>query len=141
MKQIVYVSVAAPTLDRPGVEDILAVSRRNNAASGVTGLLCLLNSSFLQILEGPEEAVDETFARIGEDPRHESVLVLLERAIEGRDFAGWKMGFRAPAPGDAGTAEAFDLTWQALNDALPADGARQLLFAARSFYKINSPAA
>jgi len=141
MKQVLYVSVAAPSLDRAGIAGILEASRRNNARVGVTGLLCLLNGSFLQILEGPVEAVDETYARIAVDRRHGSMLVLLERDITERDFPDWKMGFRDPDPACGMAADAFELTTRAFEDALPEGGASRLLFAARSFYRINAPGA
>ena len=75
------------------VESILAVSRRNNARVGVTGALIFNRSTFGQVLEGPEEAVDETYARIEADPRHRDVEVLDLRSVEERGFGDWSMGF------------------------------------------------
>lgn len=43
LKYLVYTSVAAPDLDDGDMEAILAVARRHNAATDVTGLLLLLS--------------------------------------------------------------------------------------------------
>ena len=75
------------------VEGILAISRRNNAGVGVTGALIFNRTTFGQVLEGPEAAVEETFARIEADPRHRDVEVLDLRTVETRAFGDWSMGF------------------------------------------------
>ena len=75
------------------VEGILAVSRRNNARVGVTGALIFNRSTFGQVLEGPEAAVEETYVRIEADPRHRDVEVLDLRSVEERAFGDWSMGF------------------------------------------------
>ena len=92
--RITYVSRARAGLDAAReVEGILAASRRNNARAGVTGALIFNRSTFGQVLEGPETAVEATYARIEADPRHHDVEVLDLRPVEGRAFADWSMGF------------------------------------------------
>ncbi len=93
MLQLVYISSAK---GKPDVNDILAVSRRNNARDGVTGLLYADGVRFLQALEGPEDKVLAAFARIEKDPRHRAVVVLSRRTVEVREFGPWQMAHRAP---------------------------------------------
>ena len=94
--RIVYVSRSALG-DAEGVEraigGILDVSRRNNGACGVTGALIFNRGTFGQILEGPEDAVEETFTRIEGDPRHHDVEVLDLKRVSERAFGDWSMGF------------------------------------------------
>ena len=52
MKRITYVSRAVGPLTQATLDDISAVSARNNARSQVTGILLLAGEFFLQILEG-----------------------------------------------------------------------------------------
>ena len=46
---------------------------------------------FLQILEGPADAVRQTFRRIESDQRHADIFILEETDIEARDFPEWSM--------------------------------------------------
>ncbi len=74
------------------LDPILAISRRNNAAAGVTGLLCHVDGSFLQFLEGEDGAVRATFDRIAVDPRHRDIVKVYDATIQTRAFGDWSMG-------------------------------------------------
>ena len=92
MISLAYFSSAA---DEPGARDldaILAISRRNNVAAGVTGLLCHHDGSFLQFLEGEEASVRATFDRIARDRRHRDILKVREASVVSRAFPDWSMG-------------------------------------------------
>ena len=69
--RLVYASRAKATLTPAQFDDILAVSRRNNPANGITGVLCTNTFIFLQMLEGGRKEVSETTTRIASDPRHQ----------------------------------------------------------------------
>ncbi|WP_148575254.1 BLUF domain-containing protein [Nocardioides caldifontis] len=94
MHSLVYVSSATELLDRDELEQFLAVSRRNNAAAGITGMLLYKDGNLMQVLEGEEPAVRETYARIALDARHRGLLVLLEDTVDQRQFEDWTMAFR-----------------------------------------------
>jgi hypothetical protein len=97
--QLIYVSRAAvPATD---LAAILATSQPRNAASGITGYLLAGPRWFVQVLEGDEAAVSETYARIGADPRHAELSLIGTRAIRRRSFPRWSMGGRTIGP-DAG---------------------------------------
>lgn len=99
MLQLVYVSSA---VGRPNIADILTTSRRNNARAGLTGLLYGDDQRFMQVLEGPDDAVEAAYTRIKADPRHCAAVILSRRTIEQREFGPWEMAARAP--GEEGEA-------------------------------------
>lgn len=93
--RLVYCSRAALSGPRPveaELERILAVSRRNNARDGLTGALLFTEGSFAQVLEGPLDAIERAFERIGRDPRHGAVTVLQFAKQAERCFPAWSMG-------------------------------------------------
>lgn len=93
MHRILYISTARAPLSDGQMDEILATSRRNNRRVDVTGCLVVGGRRFLQVLEGPREAVEQTFVRISADPRHFAVVKLNDKPIEARSFARWAMGF------------------------------------------------
>ncbi len=93
MIQLCYISTARPQVTWASVDEILAVSRRNNRCANVTGLLLFNGKRFLQLLEGPEQHVVATYQRIALDPRHFAVVKLSERMIDAREFGDWDMSF------------------------------------------------
>ena len=61
MLQLVYISTSrAPLISDDLLNSVLTVSRRNNAAAGISGLLVAGGRRFLQALEGPRDAVEAT---------------------------------------------------------------------------------
>ena len=95
MLQIVYISTARRPFSEAELQSVLAISRRNNEAAGITGLLISGGRRFLQALEGPEEAVAAAFDRIKADQRHFAVVALSMKHVETREFGNWAMGFEA----------------------------------------------
>jgi len=90
--QCVYVSAAAPNFGEDALTSILEKSREKNLIAGITGMLVFAEGSFLQILEGPSDAVAAIFSRIEQDRRHNRVMRLLHGPIEQRAFGDWTMG-------------------------------------------------
>jgi hypothetical protein len=90
---ILYASTARRLYTDADLTALLATARRNNAQHDITGMLLYGGGSFLQVLEGPEAAVRERFARIAADRAHKNVDVLLENVVEARLFGEWSMGF------------------------------------------------
>jgi hypothetical protein len=95
MLQIVYISTARHRFSKAELEEVLLKSRLNNGRAGVTGLLVAGGNRFLQVLEGPQEAVAATYDRIKADDRHFAVVPLSMKKIEGREFGTWSMGYEA----------------------------------------------
>lgn len=74
------------------LRDIVEVSQRNNARDDISGALIFDNEWFLQILEGPQEAIERTYNRIQKDPRHTTVTLVEKRPLAARLFPEWGMG-------------------------------------------------
>jgi hypothetical protein len=94
MYQLVYVSSAVRQFTDDELTDLIRVSRANNAHWGITGMMLYSGGNFIQALEGPEAAVRALETRIGQDPRHRGMIVLLDGPIAARQFPEWTMGFR-----------------------------------------------
>lgn len=91
LARLKYVSRFSRPLSSRDVESIVAVAQERNAPLGVTGVLLAYGEVFMQILEGPPEAVASTFARIERDPRHRDVVVLRRDEVARALFGGWSM--------------------------------------------------
>lgn len=95
MQQLVYISTSrALAMDDLLLDPILTVSRRNNEAAGISGLLLAGGRRFLQALEGPEDDVQATYARIKADPRHFAFVELANRRVDAPEFGSWAMAYR-----------------------------------------------
>lgn len=100
--QLIYVSSSPdPQVSPIELERILQSAVRHNLAQGITGMLLYANGTFIQVLEGEEAAVDETFARVERDPRHTGVFVIDRAPIRDRAFGQWSMGFKRLGQADA----------------------------------------
>ena len=141
MRQLVYVSAAARVLSAEDLEQILYASRHNNPASDVTGMLLHIDSGFLQILEGPEEGVEEIYRRIAQDRRHKSLSVLSDQSVQERLFSEWSMGFDRPEPEAEADESVFAITRDAIGGKLPDEKAPILARLIANFYTVNNPAA
>jgi hypothetical protein len=89
--QLTYISTAVAGLTDREIENILAISRRNNARDGITGLLVHDDIRFLQALEGEQVVVEAAFRRIKADPRHRAAVMLSEREVAAKQFGAWSM--------------------------------------------------
>ena len=104
MIRLLYISTARQRISPEVLADILRTSRRNNPPVGVSGLLIVGGKRFLQALEGPDDAVLATYARISRDPRHFAVVQLAHDHITERQFPHWAMGAQAgTTPGQDAT--------------------------------------
>ncbi len=94
MISIAYTSSAAVPFSEGDLLELLTLSRENNAAKGITGLLLYKEGKFLQVLEGDERPVRDLLSRIEKDTRHCQVEELRWEVIKERRFPDWSMGFR-----------------------------------------------
>lgn len=91
MISLVYVSAATQKFDTGDLQELLVVSRRNNAQVGVTGALAYVDGNFMQVLEGEAGDVDPLFDRISRDPRHRLVRMMVRLPLAERSFPSWNM--------------------------------------------------
>lgn len=90
---LTYVSVASRKMTHQDILDILEVSRENNSAHNITGMLLYRDNYFIQALEGDESDVMPLYRKIEQDDRHRHVLLVSTEQISERSFADWSMGF------------------------------------------------
>lgn len=102
---LTYVSSATELLTVPQLLDLLADIRPTNESLGLSGLLLYSDGNIIQVLEGPQGAVESTFAAILDDPRHKDVILMLREPIEERAFPDWSMGFRNVSQADVERVE------------------------------------
>ncbi len=91
--QLLYTSTATVPFWPDDLFALVEKSRRNNSARAITGMLLFNAGRFLQLLEGPEAAVQERFHIVEGDPRHAGITILSKELREEREFPGWTMGF------------------------------------------------
>lgn len=89
-----YVSQARMPLTEAALTELLVQSRENNRRTGITGLLICCGSSFFQVVEGTESALDSLYSKLLDDNRHYDVRRLMYRPIDTRIFDSWAMAFR-----------------------------------------------
>jgi hypothetical protein len=94
MFHLIYMSTARASFSVDDLKALLEVSRRNNTAAGITGLLLYKDGHFLQVLEGERADVERVFAKILLDPRHNQVIEFFRETILEREFGDWSMAFR-----------------------------------------------
>ncbi|BDT68181.1 hypothetical protein os1_23630 [Comamonadaceae bacterium OS-1] len=93
---LVYVSSAHQPLGEPELEQLLHKARDRNQQNALTGVLLYNGGNFMQYLEGPSQALQETYRRIACDPLHHNVIELLLEPIAERSYSRWDMGLARP---------------------------------------------
>ncbi len=91
--ELSYVSKASYEMDALTLLPILKDSLRWNFDHQITGVLYYEDGYFGQIIEGPENFIQETFEKISKDPKHSVKRILEKRKIEDRLFPNWSMQF------------------------------------------------
>ena len=87
------------TVDEETLIAILSVSQRWNVAHHLTGALAYGEGQFVQVLEGPREALLATMAKIQADPRHHSIDLIGPTITPTRNFPDWSMARLSVEPG------------------------------------------
>lgn len=95
MKTLIYSSISPTAPDAATVLSILAIARHANPVHGIRGVLLVADRMYMQVLEGPVEAVDRLLGNIQRDPRHACVVPWLieERPDRTPMFEDWSMAF------------------------------------------------
>ena len=92
LHNLVYCSRAAPGMDAPAIDKIIATAKHHNPRFGITGLLVFGGGIFFQWLEGPRDNITSLMQIITADPRHSSVVLISEEnEVRDRLFPDWDM--------------------------------------------------
>ena len=109
---LVYTSVSTHEMSNDDLKDLLKKSRAKNEKLNITGMLLYLDPFFIQILEGEEAVVNESFNMIKQDSRHHKVSLIYRKPIEERSFSDWTMGFNKVSNEDLEAIESFSDFWE-----------------------------
>ncbi|MDP9076544.1 MAG: BLUF domain-containing protein [Bacteroidota bacterium] len=92
---ILYLSAGTTWFTEDELTRLLAISTHNNSRNGITGLLLYADGNFIQLLEGEQGVVLETYKRISLDQRHGGITEIASGPLAGRNFPEWTMGFKS----------------------------------------------
>ena len=90
LTQIIYSSKPFG-FDASVLDDILTVSRARNSRDDITGTLICRADMYLQLIEGPEAALQAAYTRISADDRHLEIDCLISHPVTDRLFPKWAM--------------------------------------------------
>jgi len=107
MYYLIYISTAVKLMSQDDLADILTKSRANNIAKKVTGILLYSQGTFIQALEGDEEAVMETYHKIEKDGNHKNLVIIITGTSKQRVFADWSMAFISVDPNKMDELEGY----------------------------------
>ena len=93
LRRFAYVSYPSPDLAATEVSRIIQVSRVNNAARGLTGVLVYTGTDFAQLIEGRHDDVETLWRKIVADKRHHDAVAFLDEPAERAWFETWRMGY------------------------------------------------
>ncbi len=102
MHRLVYFSNVNLELNRFAIEAMVEKSAARNRPLQISGALHCNGFNFLQILEGPHQALTPLYLRIRKDPRHCGVVKLFHERISTRSYPDWGMRLFCAAPKGAG---------------------------------------
>lgn len=106
---LLYMSQATRAMSPAEIDRLLQGARERNRLRGITGALLYYDGRFVQVLEGEAAAVEQCFALIQTDPRHEQVTALHRGPIEAAGFPEWSMRYVSlDGPGDRAVAAFLD---------------------------------
>ena len=92
LRRIIYTSQASKPLSKRGLLDMLHESRAFNSIDNISGVLMHRKGTFIQVIEGNPEDVEDLFTRIQRDSRHKEVKIILDSSVDSRHFSNWAMG-------------------------------------------------
>ncbi len=93
IRTIIYISNAVKLFEEKQLIRLFYQSAHNNISNNITGILLYNEGTFIQILEGKEEALNKLFKTIHRDRRHNNITKILDRRIGKRLFKNYRSGF------------------------------------------------
>ncbi len=131
--RLLYVSTADPEMKPSALEQIISTAQRRNAALEITGLLVYTGSHFMQLLEGPKDAVEAVFDMICQDPRHSAIARLIAEPAPARSCPEWSMALQVIDAANDGPGHVFTVSNETLASFLPESMAADLRVLFQSF--------
>ena len=94
MIHLIYISSATSWPSEDALIELLEQARARNLKQNITGMLLYNNATYMQVLEGLEDDVNDIYNSILKDPRNTGNVVLRKEKISKRNFPNWSMGFK-----------------------------------------------
>jgi hypothetical protein len=94
MHHLIYLSQATRPLSAKALTCLLDEARQANERQHLTGALVYGNKRFIQLLEGEPVVLEQAYARITRDPRHQHLYKVADYPIAARRFAEWPLAFQ-----------------------------------------------
>jgi len=91
--RITYISEESAPFSVSALLELLQQCHLNNPRQGLTGLLIYGNGTFLQSIEGEDEAVKALVEKISKDQRHRGFRMLRKEMATERLYGDWSMRF------------------------------------------------
>lgn len=91
LNQLIYISQATRKMSSEDLMSIQKIAKTNNETMDVTGSLFYNGGWFLQVLEGPIEALNTLYKKIEKDPRHKNSRIIHSEPAKFRTFTRWSM--------------------------------------------------
>ena len=93
IKSLLYISSPSQYLNNQEIHGILEHAQVKNSENNITGFLLYNNNLFVQLLEGLDTVIMETYERISNDLRLSHLIVLSNAISDNRGFDGYYSGF------------------------------------------------
>lgn len=91
---LLYWGVESRKMDDAEMELLLEQARGRNQSLGITGSLFYCEGTYIQLLEGPEDAVRQVYASIAKDVRLAACKLVMHGNVRQRYFADWGMHYQ-----------------------------------------------
>ncbi|NNE31742.1 MAG: BLUF domain-containing protein [Winogradskyella sp.] len=88
---VIYQSKADEKFSSKEIELMLMKAKRKNKRLRVTGCIVYANDKFIQLIQGPKDAIIDLYSAIKADKRHFSVTTLLEGGSQEKLWKDWSM--------------------------------------------------
>ena len=94
MRQVLYGSVIANAATKLDLEALVVQARSRNKALCATGIIWSDGWRIVQVIEGPDTAIERLFTSIQNDTRHKIINTILYKSIVERQFGIWPLAYR-----------------------------------------------
>jgi hypothetical protein len=92
--QILYCSLLNEPMDEAAIGALTQSAANLNRMDHITGMLMHADGVFVQLIEGPRQAVNHLWARLLRDKRHRGIVQLYHRReVEMRVCSDWNMKY------------------------------------------------
>jgi hypothetical protein len=92
MFQLIYASTPTVKFSFGQLKELAESASNSNNKKVITGLLVYGNGHFMQVLEGPQDTINEVYLKIAQDKRHTDLRILDYSSILSKKFNQWGMG-------------------------------------------------